>query len=369
MLFKNFEIVEKYHFLTRKQQFEDCVTNGRLNNELLDSVERIKAVTQKHISELLKNEYVSQFPEFSKEVIEEATNSVYDNAVEQIIGCTEGHLLHRRLLSNLSEALHDYRSYSFIDAPKDLYTYYLALGYEEFMTSDDKKERKCTLAQMYERIIKNNITQVVACDLVINFASLDLEKIEVDSKKEYFKVYMRNLVDSWAWPSVASLTFNESEETGLSVNPRSGSETLRFNINFPSFKRLSASNIEIDSRALNFRGKKVALLDVEKVSYATISSAARKMKFIGDLKHIEVYKILKGYQIKSSRNFTNTWSLRGLDEERLLQLFEDISEHYVIISKSPTRSFQAITTSIGRGLSSTNRKVTGAVMDSFNLSF
>jgi len=145
---------------------------------------------------------------------------------------------------------------------------------------------------------------------------------------------------------------------------------VEFNMPIESFKRVLKADYELDSTLLQYQNRKVIICDLEEVSDQEVAQAAKKMKFSGDLSCVRCFKITKGYKIKDARVFNNYWELRRRSNSQIGDYFEDISDiTYLVISETPTTSFQSITSSIGRCLSSVNRRVSGAVLDSLDLSF
>lgn len=295
--------------------------------------------------------------------VQSAFDSCY-NATQLVIDTNyECHSFHRKMISDILDYSIKGYGYNFLDNTRNHFD-----SKDNYLHDETKYEyakKADTHAQAYTNLLEYSVSTMVAIDLFLENSSMDFEKAALDSKKERFRHFFTTLVDAYNWTSEAKPTFNDKGTPGLVTT----FENIQFNLPSDSFKRVIESGIELDVNKLQFQGRKTILCDLEKVSDEDLEKAAKKMKFNGDLSSVNCYKILSGYKVKDARVFHNYWHLRRLDQQGKAELFEDISGNFVVVSKTPTSSFQAITTSIGRCLGSVNRKVTTAVMDSFDLGF
>lgn len=203
---------------------------------------------------------------------------------------------------------------------------------------------------------------------LIQGGGLDPARVEADRMFKAIEYANNNRIDRWNWYSFSSTKATEQPESSI-VRCSDDCSGWSFRYSYDAIKRISDAGLDLST--LCFRYKKAFILDIEEVAQAEIDAAAKKMKFKGDLSTTKIYRIVKGIAIKNTNDIGyGMWRIFGTDIETVVDRYEiDLTDHYIAVLKTPTDSMQAITTSIGRSLSSTNRQVMKGVMDSFELSF
>lgn len=336
--------------------------NGSLKEAYFLAFQKLREYHREHAKFLLTAPPIVEAG-ITDSQVQNAFDSCY-NATQLVIDKNyECHSFHRKITSDILDYSIRGYGYNFLDSTRNHFD--VKGEHLDDQTKYEDSKKADTHARAYMNLLEYSISKMVAIDLFLENSSMNFEKAALDSKRERFRHFFTTLVDAYNWTNEAKPTFNDKEKPGLVATL----ENVEFNLPSDSFKRVIESGIELDINKLQFQGRKTILCDLEKVSDEDLERAAKKMKFNGDLSSVNCYKILSGYKIKDARIFHNYWHLRKLDPQGKAELFEDISGNFVVVSKTPTSSFQAITTSIGRCLGSVNRKVTTAVMDSFDLGF
>lgn len=367
----DFDIINnaRQHFC-RGEYNEVTDENDRVKDEIIEQVKNVMSNAWSHLHFIFCNPVINSAvgDKFNFEQYVEVVNQDLD---ELVVGLNarvdrEGdyHAQHYRLLDDISN-----KGYSLhYGTTRFTRNFFCSQGTTD--TLEDDFVRSVHSLKHYQEIISEMINRIAICRVFLERDVVDLNKIKASRAKNSYLHYVRNLIDAYGWCNTYNHTFDENTPTGLTVTePRTTNNRLEINLTTDSLLRIKDSGISLDPQDLLANGRRTLIMDIEPVSNEELKQAAHKMKFNGDLSNIKCFKINKGYKIKNTRLFADYWAMRSFATERIFANMEDISGSYIINAETPTTSFQAVTTSIGRSLSSVNRKITNNVMDKLELAF
>ena len=371
--------LKKYQDYFRRLDYDKLGTLNEaglvyINDEFFDAVDALCAAT------------VLQIQQLSTQEVLKVNLEDYDNRLAQFLNFMQGnfeanlvqvannrdHLMHFRLLQDVFEPN---RYSAGIVASSNVKHFDSESRYNR--RRDDYDEAKSILEtmtfvsniddQLNEAVMRKNALQILQ-----QYRYLDTNFTRFMHNKNAYENYLRGMLDNYSWSQAFTFkTGDDLPKTAYRVNDTESSDN-RIGIDVTRndiMNLMQNTNIGLNHDQLLFNGRKTVIMSVEEVSQDEINKAAKKMKFNGDLSTVRCYKILEGFKVKNSRMFNDYWFLRRADADRISPNLESLSGKFIVVSENHTSKFQAVTTSIGRSLSSVNRKVTTGVMDALELSF
>ena len=346
-----------------------------INDEFFDAVDAVFAATTIQIQQLSTQEVLK------------ANVKDYDTRLAQFLAFMQGnfeanlvmvaenkdHLVHYRLLQDVFEPN---RYSAGIIASSNVKHFDSEMRYNR-RTAENYDEAFCIIESMsFASETDDKLNQLVmrknALQILQQYRYIDTNFTKFMGNKDTYERYVNRMLDTYNWSQCYTIkTGDDVAKPYFTVNDSDSAEN-RIRIDVPRKDLMNLfenTNINLDHEMLLFNGRKTVIQAVEEVSQDEVNKAAKKMKFNGDLSTVRCYKIVEGFKVKNSRMFTDYWFMRRADSDRIRGNLESLSGKYIVVSENDTSKFQAVTTSIGRSLSSVNRKVTTGVMDALDLSF
>ena len=372
---EDIQTIIKYEKLFREAQYEELGEfdeNGivYINEEFFDAVDALLAAHTLHLNEittssLLKNN-VPNYDEMLTKFLDFKQCNLEVNYVK--VAEEKDHRLHYRLIQDV---LQTDRWNSGIVTTNSVAHFYTEAKY-----SRNRDKSLATLEEFYfgselKNQINTMIQRINALTILQSYRTIDTNFAKYRNNSANYAQYIGRMLDNYNWQQCAQVhSYDTTEATTLEVKEPGVTERIDINVTREDIMNLyENTNISLDHSQLLMNGRKTLILGVEEVSQDDINNAAKKMKFNGDLSSVRCYQITAGVKVKNSRIFNDYWFMKRCDSEKIESQLEDISGNYIVVSENHTSKFQAVTTSIGRSLSSVNRKVTTGVMDALELSF
>ena len=346
-----------------------------INDEFFDAVDAVFAATTLQIQQLSTQEVLKA------NVID------YDDRLAQFLAFMQGnfeanlvqvangrdHMMHYRLLQDVFEPN---RYSGGIIASSNVKHFDTEYRYERRRSDTHDQARVIVESMTFASQVDDQLNALVmrknALQILQQYRTVDTNFTKFMHNKHSYEQYVGRMIDSYNWNQCYTIkSGDEIISTGFKVNDtdqvdnRIGLDITRKDL----MNLIENTNIDLSHDMLLMNGRKTIIQAVEEVPQEEINAAAKKMKFNGNLDSVRCYKIVEGFKVKNSRMFNDYWLMRRCDPDRILNNLEDLSGNYIVVSENDTSKFQAVTTSIGRSLSSVNRKVTTGVMDALDLSF
>ena len=195
----------------------------------------------------------------------------------------------------------------------------------------------------------------------LSVRSINVKEVETVTAYNEIKRVIDFRIERWGWRRAHDVTYDSDPYSEARIDRENSNRYWNFIYTPDSLKRIKTSGLDLNK--LEFRNRKAFVVDIETVDDEEIKAAAKKMKFKGDLSCTKIFRIVSGIAIKNI-NKIDGWGLAPGDDNQM-----DLKDHYIAYVNTPNHTFQAITTSIGRSLSSSNKQVTKGVFDSLDLAF
>ena len=346
-----------------------------INDEFFDAVDSVFAATVLQINQLTTQEVLKANVKDYETRLSQFLAFMQGNFEANLVMVAENkdHLVHFRLLQDVFEPN---RYSSGIIASSNVKHFDTEMRYNRRNAEGYDEAYAIVEAMLFSAETDDKLNQLVmrknALQILQQYRYIDTNFTKFMNNKHYYEQYVNRMIDSYNWSQCYTIkTGDDILTTTFKVNDAEVTDNrIAINITRKDLMYLTEeTNINLDHEMLLMNGRKTVIQAVEEVSQDEINKAAKKMKFNGDLSTVRCYKILEGFKVKNSRMFNDYWFMRRADSDRIRGNLESLSGNYIVVSENDTSKFQAVTTSIGRSLSSVNRKVTTGVMDALELSF
>jgi len=121
----------------------------------------------------------------------------------------------------------------------------------------------------------------------------------------------------------------------------------------------------IANTEITFKGRKAFISGLERVSDEEFNKANKKIRNkLPKDSTVQAFKITKGFTINEIRSFYSYWNVYPKNVPN-----RSIEGSYLVVLNTADSVFAVTSTTLGRAISTVHRRITNAVIDSFDLSF
>jgi len=118
---------------------------------------------------------------------------------------------------------------------------------------------------------------------------------------------------------------------------------------------------------ITFKGRRAFISGLERVSDEEFNKANKKIRNkLPKDSTVQAFKITKGFTLKEIRSYYSYWHLYPKSAHVPNR---DIEGSYLVVLNTADSVFAVTSTTLGRAISTVHRRITNAVIDSFDLSF